>query len=136
MNAWVKIHSILTAIEVVTRSIQMSELKYFEEVILLLFELPCDRYLAFRYVATEIIENISYILAEKSSHGLFLIDETNKFIQFITPGIKSKMTSEISSRCFMNLCKHTKNFLYVYVTEIIEQIIPKTVKDWRCDKTS
>jgi hypothetical protein len=49
-------------------------------VLLVIFELPVDKYLAFRFVATEIIEDISFILSEKGNNGEYLLAETQKFI--------------------------------------------------------
>ena len=85
----------------------------------LLFQLPCERYTAFRFIATEIIEDISYTLEYKSEDGTYLVAETNQFIQFITPGLENKRTKDISSRCFMKLAKHTKQYLYHHTSEII-----------------
>lgn len=101
-----------------------------------LFELPCEKYLAFRYVASEIIENISFVLNEKGPDGNYPIQETQKFIQFITPGFKNSLTVELTARCFLKLCSHTKSFIHVHNTEIINTLIPETVKDWLNDDST
>ena len=103
-------------------------------MIMVLFELPCDRYLAFRYTATEIIENISFILNERGPDGNYPVKETQQFIQFITPGFKNKLTEEATSKCFSQLCKHTKSFIHEFTSEIIETLIPDQVKDWKCEE--
>jgi len=43
--------------------------------------------MAFRFISTEIIEDISFVLSEKNPEGRYLTDETSKFVQFITPGL-------------------------------------------------
>jgi len=42
----------------------------------LLFQLPSEKYLALRFVTTEIIEDISFILKEKDADGKYLVNET------------------------------------------------------------
>jgi hypothetical protein len=51
---------------------------------MLIFELPSDKYTAFRYVCTEIIQNISYILKEKTPEGQYMMSETQKFYDYVT----------------------------------------------------
>lgn len=121
----------------VARVVQLDELQHLQRVLLIIFELPCEKYLAFKFIATEIIEDISFILSEKGSNGEYLLAETQKFIQFVIPGLSNTHTREASTRCFMKLCKHTHMFLAEQHTqEIINTVMPGTAKDWKDDESS
>lgn len=114
------------------RVVSFEDLPQVQKVLFLIFELPCDRYLAFRFVATEIIKEVSYVLSKKDLNGNYYVAETERFIKFAIDGIKNKNTREISSNCLLKLCSNTKTFIQGHTTEIINNIIPDTIKDWKC----
>ena len=64
-NAWMKLHAVLTALEQIARIIEIEDFEHFQKVLLVMFELPSDKYLAFRFVSTELVEDLSYLLKEK-----------------------------------------------------------------------
>ena len=70
-----------------------------------LFELPSERYLAFRYCSTEIIEDLAKFLGEVGPDGNYPIQEAQKFIQYATAGLKNNLTREFSARCLATLLR-------------------------------
>ena len=52
--------------------------------------MPSDKYYAFRFISTEIIENLSYLLNEKKPDGSYMLEEAQKFISYVTDGLKIK----------------------------------------------
>lgn len=72
-------------------------------------------------------------MKEKGADGNYPVQETQRFIQFITPGFKNKLSEELTSKCFLKLATHTRKFIYEHNTEIIEALVPNTVKDWHKD---
>lgn len=64
--AWVNIHGILTSFESVSRVIEVDEIVHLRECLNIIFSLPYDQYLAFRYITIEIITNLSYIIKNKT----------------------------------------------------------------------
>ena len=70
MDSWVKIHGYLIGIEQICRIIDQEDLESLNTVIMLLFQLPTDK-LAFRYISTEIIEDLSFALKDKKSDGTY-----------------------------------------------------------------
>mgnify|MGYP000857545854 CR=1 FL=1 len=60
----------------VCRLVEQEDLGSIQKLILLIFELPKDKYVAFRYICTEIIEDLSYILKDKLSDGTYLVELT------------------------------------------------------------
>jgi hypothetical protein len=104
MSCWVEIHAVLTGIEQLTRVINLEEIHCIQQVLFVIFELPSDKYFAFRFISTEIIENLSYLLCEKRADGGYMVEEAQKFISYVTDGLKIKQTEEVSARCFKQLC--------------------------------
>jgi hypothetical protein len=92
---------VLTGIEQLTRVIELEDIHCIQKVLFVIFELPSEKYYAFRFISTEIIENLSYLLSEKRSDGQYMLEEAQKFISYVTDGLKIKQTEMVSSRCFI-----------------------------------
>ena len=86
LNTWIIIHAILTAYEQLTRIVNYTELPDLENMLLVIFELPSDKYLAFRFICTHIITDITYCIKE----GRGEVNEVlaQKFMKFATDGLK------------------------------------------------
>lgn len=102
--AWVNIHGILTSFESVSRVIEVDEIVHLRECLNIIFSLPYDQYLAFRYITIEIITNLSYIIKNKTvkegqQEKGYLVEETKLFIKYLVEGLKNPMTELESSKC-------------------------------------
>lgn len=60
----------------VCRIVEQEDLESIQKLIMLIFELPKEKYVAFRYICTEIIEDLSFILRDKLSDGTYLVELT------------------------------------------------------------
>ena len=124
----------LTGIEQLTRVIELEDIASIQQVLFVIFEMPSDKYYAFRFISTEIIENLSYLLGEKRPDGSYMIEEAQKFISYVTDGLKIKQTEDISARCFLQLCQKTKSFMHPYTLEIIQNVLPEQLDDWKASE--
>jgi hypothetical protein len=124
---------VLTGIEQLTRVIELEDIYCIQKVLFVIFELPSDKYYAFRFISTEIIENLSYLLCEKRSDGQYMLEEAQKFISYVTDGLKIKQTEMVSSRCFIQLCQQTKAFMHPFTEEIIRNVLPEKLDDWKAN---
>ena len=43
-----------------------------------------------------------------------------QFITYTSNGLQIVQTKETSAKCLLKLCKHTKTYMHVYTTDIIE----------------
>lgn len=51
-----------------------------KDVVELIFQLPSEKYLAFKFISMEIVEDISFLLSEPLENGQPMLKETEKFI--------------------------------------------------------
>lgn len=70
------IHGLLTGMSQICRIIEQEDLDSIKKLIMLIFELPKEKYVAFRYICTEIIEDLSFILRDKLPDGTYLAELT------------------------------------------------------------
>lgn len=63
-----------------------------------------------------------------------MVAETQKFVSFVTEGIKVKQTQIVSSKCFFALCKSSQDILYKFTEEIIQNVLPTNIDDWKCEE--
>ena len=113
----------MTAFAQVARAIRIEDVASFQKVLLVIFELPSDKYLAFRFISTEIIESLSDLLREKDpGSNEYMFQMAQQFIKYATDGLKIAQTEEASAKCFLKLCQHTKAYMHTFAGEIIENI--------------
>lgn len=55
LRPWIKIHALIVGFEQLSRIVDSKQLSCLQTLLLVIFQLPVDRFLAFRYEATEII---------------------------------------------------------------------------------
>ena len=68
--AFVNLHGVFTALEQVTRLVQIDELEHISGVLKIAWSLPYEQYLAFRMITLDMIENLAYIVNEKKIKDL------------------------------------------------------------------
>lgn len=59
-----------------------------------------------------------------------MVEEAQKFISYVTDGLKIKQTEEVSARCFLQLCQKTKVYMHTFTPEIVSNVLPESIEDW------
>jgi hypothetical protein len=124
VQAWVKIHAVLTVFERVAREVQIEEIACVKDIVELVLKLPHDKYTAFKFIGIEIIEDISFLLGDRNGSEEVPITETATFFEFAINGIRNAQTMESSSLCFRKICQNTQRFVHKFADQIIDQVLP------------
>ena len=88
--SWVNLHGVFTAIEQVTRIVDIEHSHLIKNALQIAWNLPYQEYTGFRLITLDIIENLAYIVGDKGnvldqngqSTECSMVEETMEFVKY------------------------------------------------------
>lgn len=142
--SWVNVHGVLSAFEQVTRIIQIEDMHLIKTLLAAAWSLPYQDYVAFRLMTLDIIENLAYVVNEKTHIGSGgeqdqennMVQETMEFVKYVVDSLSVKLAQKSAASSLKKLCTHGKEILSAYSGEIIQKVLPEQIVDWKNDQTN
>jgi len=63
-----------------------------------------------------------------------MLDETQKFYDYVTQGLKVKQVQDASAKCFFKLSTNTRGFMHPFTENIISNVLPDNLEDWKSNE--